>query len=422
MSNKYGVGSKKYRIIDYVIEQCEIDDKLNLKMEQLAINEIGSLYDTMRSNVLKVTEIYGDTTTQLKLEILLGKIGMYTSMFYSHMYKSLVGHVNDYYQRGCDNFNQLIQVGLDMQDKFEKEQVKEMKGEPILDVNTIEYMKNHAFEQVTKINDDIKRELRQRLGELIVQDRVTKRNVMNIVKDVMDTNDSRADMIAQTEMSYAYNYGALSRFEEYNKLNNGTMRKYWHGFKYSIITCPYCRQRIGNIYDEWDTSEELPAHPRCRCVWLPILDGWDSPVSTIFTRNANMLKRAYSPEEIYIRINKRLNINYAKYLGEDDASAYIKGDRSETMIKKIRDARNMAIEDEKSNFDIAREKAEDRMGKEFNDQLTFWKKYVSQGIVDKDTESLDRAYEAIKGVMILPWSGTQLDKWNKILDNIKEHM
>jgi hypothetical protein len=414
--------SKKYRIIDYVIEQCEIDDKINLKMEHEVIHNVGRLYDTMSSNVIKIAEIYGDTSTQLKLEILLGKIKMYTDIFYSDMYKILVSSVGNYYQRGSDNYQQLIQVGLDIQGKLEKNKVVEIKGQVALDVNSIEHMKNHAFEQVTKINADIQRELRQRLGELIVQNRVNRSSVMEIVKDVMDTNDSRADMIAQTEMSYAYNYGALSRFDEYNRINDGEMKKYWHGFKYSQITCPYCRQRIGNTYEEWDMSEELPAHPRCRCVWLPYLEGWDKPISTIFTRNANMLKRAYSSDEIYTRINKRLNIDYAKYIGEEDANSYLRGDRSETMVRKIRDAREMAIEDEKSNFDIARESADDRMGKEFNDQLIFWKKYVSQGIVDKDTESLGRAYEAIKGVMILPWSGTQLDKWSKILDDIKEHM
>ena len=39
-------------------------------------------------------------------------------------------------------------------------------------------------------------------------------------------------------------------------------------------------------------------------------------------------------------------------------------------------------------------------------------------MADRDNDALDRSYEAIKGVMLLPWNTTQLDEWNKLLSII----
>ena len=47
--------------------------------------------------------------------------------------------------------------------------------------------------------------------------------------------------------------------------------------------------------------------------------------------------------------------------------------------------------------------------------MNFWKRHVAVAMADNDRDMLDRSYEAIKGIMILPWSAEQLDKWNTLL-------
>jgi hypothetical protein len=60
------------------------------------------------------------------------------------------------------------------------------------------------------------------------------------------------------------------------------------------------------------------------------------------------------------------------------------------------------------------------MAKEYQMQMSFWKQYVSEAMVDKNVDVLNKSYEAIKGVMILPWTSKQLSGWNKLLDIIKK--
>lgn len=60
------------------------------------------------------------------------------------------------------------------------------------------------------------------------------------------------------------------------------------------------------------------------------------------------------------------------------------------------------------------------MANEFNQQMDFWKKYVAGAMADNDKEVLNNSYEAIKAVMVLPWSADQLQKWNTLLDEISK--
>ena len=81
-------------------------------------------------------------------------------------------------------------------------------------------------------------------------------------------------------------------------------------------------------------------------------------------------------------------------------------------------ARDRYIKDMISSFDIAKDNSRTHMSNEFNQQMAFWKKYVAGSMADGDNDALDKSYEAIKGVMLLPWNATQLDEWNKLLNII----
>lgn len=406
------------RIIDYIIEQIDIYDGSNVKIETDIINRILSEYDKLGDRILGITDIYGvGMDTLLKLQSLMTKIEREVSDTYTKWYNTLQPAVTSYYTRGYNQMDDLIQIGLDAQNEAQK--IHEMQLNP--DAYSIDYIKNHSFEMVKGISDDLINKIRQKLGMLLVSNGYNKNNVSDAVEDILHKNRSHAQMIAQTEMSMAYNSGALKRMNEFNMTNGNTMKKYWYGFKYSVITCEYCRPRIGNIYDIDDDTEELPAHPRCRCVWLPFIEGWDSPISMDITRKADMLKRTLSPDEIYKKINTRLGINYADYMGEDNARKYISGDRSKTIKDALANARNMKIGDTASAFDISSKSSTEVMNSEFATQMNFWKKFVSKVIVDGDTKVLRNSYEAIKGVMVLPWSAEQLTKWNNLLKQISNH-
>lgn len=414
------------RIIDYIIEQAERYDSINIKIEEDALKKIRKLYDDMGDRILLTIDSHGDIDTSLKHQNLCNRIDRLVENFYSDAYKVIIPAIEKYVEKGYINTNNLIEVGLELENQIQNFQIREMARRTNIgnmpDPNAIEFMKKHAFEQVTNVSNTLMQQTRTAVGELFLQDIYDRNIIRERIEDVLRVNRSRADMIVQTELSMAYNQGFIQRMGEFNEVSNRRMMKYWHGFKYSKITCTYCRPRIGNKYTQDDHSEVLPAHPRCRCVWLPFIEGWDRQVSTIFTRNINMLKRVYTPDDIYRRMNERLNIDYASYLKLDDAVSYMSGDRSSAMLDKLSDARERAIKDTIASFNIATMDATMHMGREFNQQMRFWRNYVATAIVDKNDDVLDRSYEAVKGVMILPWNGKQLNEWNKLLRLVGQHL
>jgi capsule polysaccharide export protein KpsC/LpsZ len=88
-------------------------------------------------------------------------------------------------------------------------------------------------------------------------------------------------------------------------------------------------------------------------------------------------------------------------------------------MNSINNARNNAVSDVIDSFGITKDTSNNRLSDEFNIQMNFWKNLVAGAAVDNDNDLLDRSYEAIKGVMLLPWNSEQLSKWNSLLSHIK---
>ena len=328
--------------------------------------------------------------------------------------KILIDTFKKYYNDAYKNTGDLIDLGNELMAKF-NQGIKEQKSNKEYDEETIEYIQQHSFELLKGHTWNKIEKIRAELGNMFLSGKANKANVRSAIEKILDVNRSKAEEIAQTELSRAYNFGVLQRLYDYQNLTGQLVKKYWHGFKYSENTCEYCRPRIGNVYDLDDYDEELPAHVRCRCVWLPILDGWDGPLNTKLISRANMLNTAYNKDMMYLRINNRLSINYASYMSDKAVEDYMTGDRTERIYNEMGKARDAYIKDIINSFDIAKDNSKTHMSNEFNQQMSFWKKYVAGAMADNDYDILDKSYEAIKGVMILPWNATQLDGWNTLL-------
>lgn len=409
------------RVVDYIMEQADRYDGINLKIEEIEIPKFMAIYDKYADKMMSMIEIYGSNMdTTLKMQGIINKLSTDVTWMYNELYKMFMPVIVSSYGRGYSQMNELISIGLEVADKVSKLPISEMKLTP--DGYSIDFIRNHSFEMVKGISDDMINQMRSQLGTLLVQNGYSKDNVIDSIEDILMINRSRAESIAQTEMSMAYNNGALQRMSEFNELGEGVMKKYWYGFAFSITTCTYCRPRIGTILNIDDVAEHLPAHPRCRCVWLPYIDGWDTPISMDITRKADMLQRTSRPDEIYRKINSRLGIDYANYIPEDIARDYISGNRSKVVNEAILNARSMKIKDVVTDFDIIAKASEEIMSAEFKIQMNFWKKYTAELIVDNDIEMLSKSREAIKGVMVLPWDANQLSSWDKLIKKISSHL
>lgn len=405
------------KVIDYIIDQSDRYDIRNLGIE----NDILLLLKKKRASLdNSVLSYVREIRTMLDVTVFMQSVIKAFTRYYNDVAMIYDKYIPNHYHSGYDQTSDLINIGKEVSNRL-SEPVKEMKyGD--YDENTIEFIKEHAMEQAKGYSEGKISQIRSAISDLMLQGRANKSTVRDTVQKILDVGKSKAEDIARTELSRAYNYGVLHRLNEFAEQNPGeNVKKYWHGFAYSPETCTYCRPRIGNVYDIDDNSEVLPAHVRCRCVWLPMIGGWDKPVSRQLTNRANMLNAAYSEEYIYNRINNRLGINYAEYMSIEAASDYITGDRSEKVIDAIAKARDSAIKDRKASINISSDTDNNMMSSKFNNQLSFWKDIIATAIVDNDKDILDKSYEAIKAVMLLPWNGSQLSKWNNLLDYIQNN-
>lgn len=406
------------KVIDYIIDQSDKYDSKNLQAE----NDVQFLLRKKKAGLDTIVLSYVRNIDNLvSLTTFMQSVTKAFTRYYNEVAKIYDSSIQKHYDSGFNQTDDLIRIGKEVEGKL-SEPVKEIRYGRY-DENTIEFIKNHAMEQAKGYSDGKINQIRSTISDLMLKGKANKSSVRDAVQKILDSDKSKAEDIARTELSRAYNYGVLHRLGEFQDQNpEQSVQKYWHGFAYSPETCTYCRPRIGKVYDLDDDSEVLPAHVRCRCVWLPMMSGWDKPVSRQLTNRANMLNAAYSDEYIYDRINNRLGINYAEYISKEAATDYMAGDRSEKVMNAISKARDTAIKDRKATIDIKSDTDGGLMSTRFNTQMSFWKDIVATSIVDNDMDTLAKSYDAIKAVMLLPWNGSQISKWNDLLAYIEKNI
>lgn len=410
--------AERNRIIDYIIEQADRYDIKNLQFEDDLKFQLKRLTD--RYNALAVGKVIYNIESVYTLTKLMSSIEKVMKEYISQCEKIMLDKFAEYYNTAYENTGDLIDLGNELSAKF-NQNVSEQKANHEYDEDTIQFIQDHAFELLKGHSYQKIEKLRAELGNLFLQGRANKANVRDLVQKILEVNKSKAEEIAQTELSRAYNFGTLKRLYDYQQLTGKKVKKYWHGFKYSDRTCEYCRPRIGLTYDLDDYSEELPAHVRCRCVWLPVMDGWDKPLNVKILSRANVLNTAYNKEMMYTRINSRLGINYAEYMSDKAMTDYLSGERSQKIQDELDNARKQYVKDKTNSFDIARDNSRTHMSNEFNQQMDFWKKIVAGAMADNDIELLNKSYDGIQGIMIMPWNAEQLSKWNDLLSIIRNY-
>lgn len=90
------------------------------------------------------------------------------------------------------------------------------------------------------------------------------RQIADELTAVID-NPVRAEMIARTELSWAYTQGALHTYR-----SGGVAKVQWRANN-DQRCCERCRAMHGKVYPI-DDCPSLPMHPRCRCTYMPYFD------------------------------------------------------------------------------------------------------------------------------------------------------
>lgn len=138
-----------------------------------------------------------------------------------------------------------VQRDLRVSFDFGIENVEKILNRNILDINPAirEYLEKYTFDLVKGMNEDLGNKLRDTLRRGIMNGQNSK-VIAKEVKEIFQSTKHRAEMIARTETSRAYNYGAYSAAK-----SSGVELVKYYSAVHDDRTCPICK-RLSNKYSK----------------------------------------------------------------------------------------------------------------------------------------------------------------------------
>lgn len=93
------------------------------------------------------------------------------------------------------------------------------------------------------------------------------KQVAKLIRERFNLTKRRAETIARTEMIRAHAEGQLIGFEKMGVTTLGVQAE-WLATK-DKKTCPHCKAMSGKVFTIDEARGKIPAHPNCRCAWVP---------------------------------------------------------------------------------------------------------------------------------------------------------
>ncbi|UED72147.1 portal protein [Brevibacillus sp. HD3.3A] len=119
---------------------------------------------------------------------------------------------------------------------------------------------NESGSRIKGIEETTRKQIQSTLADGFTANAGWK-EIMKQVQPIIE-NPIRAELIARTELSWAYNRSAKRIYAD-----AGFTKVEWSAV-IDARTCPVCRERHGKVYPI-DEHPDIPAHPRCKCTLLP---------------------------------------------------------------------------------------------------------------------------------------------------------
>lgn len=157
-----------------------------------------------------------------------------------------------------------------------------------------EELLNNALLRVSKMEQTTIDEIRKILATGYQRGESWKEQKKNIEKRI--NNPVRAEMIAITELGFAYNTSTKNTYK-----GAGANKVMWHA-SLDLKTCDACRALHGQVFDI-DNAPDNPLHPRCRCTWLPVFSegksrNFDNIPKTIAERGNSGYNKIRTQQEL----------------------------------------------------------------------------------------------------------------------------
>lgn len=135
-------------------------------------------------------------------------------------------------------------------------------------VRKVELLAARAFEDMRGLTENMKARLNRELAQGLVQGKGVRALARNI-NDEIAIGYRRAKVIAATETIRAHAEGQLEAFKRLGIDEVGVEVEWSTAGDESV--CPLCAEMQGTRYKVDEASGLIPAHPRCRCTFIPVI-------------------------------------------------------------------------------------------------------------------------------------------------------
>lgn len=135
-------------------------------------------------------------------------------------------------------------------------------------VDKIKLLASRSFEDLKGVTDSMATRMRRTLTDGLVEGR-NPRDIAKGLSEDIDIHETRAEVIARTEIIRAHAEGQLDAFEKLGVTEIGVEVE-WSTAGDDRV-CDECADMEGEIYSVEDAHGMIPLHPNCRCSFLPLL-------------------------------------------------------------------------------------------------------------------------------------------------------
>ncbi len=161
--------------------------------------------------------------------------------------------------------------GMDFYKGTREEFLRSSFGQPEA-IEKVKLLAGRSFDELEGVTADMSLKMSRTLTDGLVQGKNPREVASDLVK-VLDISDTRAEVIARTEIIRAHAEGQLTAMENLGVTEVGVAVE-WSTAGDDRV-CEECEPLEGVVMKIEEARGMLPRHPNCRCAWIPANVGED---------------------------------------------------------------------------------------------------------------------------------------------------
>jgi len=175
-------------------------------------------------------------------------------------------YIRQAYSRGVTHADAAL---ADMGIIDDEERIQEVFNAP-KHADGVAMVYSRAYNELQGVTDEMGQQISRELAAGLSQGENPRKIARRMNDRVEKIGITRARTVARTEVVRAHNEGGLNRYQSVeSRLDGVEVLAEWSTAQDSDV-CPICMSFESQTFDLKESRGRIPAHPNCRCVWLPV--------------------------------------------------------------------------------------------------------------------------------------------------------